>query len=75
MQNLAQLAMLKDLTQEVDKINVAVYTGIQNQPDRELLSDHRRLQFINAAETLRIELNSIVSQAGLGQLSSANMDQ
>lgn len=71
MQNLAQLAMLKDLTQEVDRINVAVYTGIQNQPDRELLSDHRRNQFINAAETLRIELNSIVSQAGLGQLSSS----
>ncbi len=75
MQNLAQLAMLKDLTQEVDKINIAIYTGIQNQPDKELLSDQRRLQFIKAAETLRIELNSIVSQAGLGQLSASNMVQ
>ncbi|OZB34748.1 MAG: hypothetical protein B7X51_00750 [Pseudomonas sp. 34-62-33] len=75
MQNLAQLAMLKDLTQEVDRINVAVYTGIQNQPDKELLSEHRRIQFIKAAETLRIELNSIISQAGLGQLSTANLVQ
>lgn len=72
MQNLAQLAMLKDISLLVDKLNVAVYTGIQNQPDREVISDLRRQQFIHAAETLRIELKSLIREAGLGVINATS---
>ena len=60
--NMAQLIALKDLTSVVNNLEVAVLTGIQNQPDQELISDLRKNQYVHATESLRAELSSLIQE-------------
>ncbi|MFL1449115.1 hypothetical protein ACI77O_12040 [Pseudomonas tritici] len=62
MRNMAQLIALKDLTNIVNKLEISVLTGIQNQPDEELLSDLRKRQFVHSVDTLKTELSSLVEE-------------
>jgi uncharacterized spore protein YtfJ len=63
--NLAQLIALKDLTLIVNNLEVAVLTGIQNQPDDEVLSDFRKKQYIHSIETLKTELSNLTGEINL----------
>lgn len=63
--NLSQLIGLKDLTLIVNNLEVAVLTGIQNQPDDQLLSDFRKKQYVHAIETLKTELANLTSEITL----------
>lgn len=60
--NLATIAMLKDLTGVVNRLEVAVLTGIQNQPDGEHISDRQIEQYAFAVATLRSELTTLRDQ-------------
>lgn len=62
MRNMAQLIALKDLTNIVSNLEVAVLTGIQNQPDDEVLSDLRKRQYVHSIDTLKAELSSLVEE-------------
>lgn len=57
--NLAQVIALKDLNAIVGSLEVAILTGIQNQPDDQLLPAFRRDQFVHAVETLKAELRAL----------------
>jgi hypothetical protein len=57
--NLAQVIALKDLNAIVGSLEVATLTGIQNQPDDQLLPAFRRDQFVHAVETLKAELRAL----------------
>lgn len=61
-QNLAQLIALKDLNNVVNTLEIAVLTGIQNQPDDQVLSDLRKRQYVHAIETLRSELDNLTQE-------------
>lgn len=63
--NLAQMIAMKDLTAIVNRMEIAVLTGIQNQPDQQLLPDFRRSQFVHAVETLKAELNVLSVEVDL----------
>lgn len=63
--NLAQLIAIKDLTAVVNKLEVGVLTGIQNQPDDQYISDLRKKQFLHAVETLNSELNAIKQEVDM----------
>jgi hypothetical protein len=63
--NLAQLIALKDLTLIVNNLEVAVLTGIQNQPDDQVLSDLRKKQYVHSIETLRTELSNLTGEINL----------
>lgn len=63
--NLSQLIALKDLTLIVNNLEVAVLTGIQNQPDDQVLSDFRKKQYVHSVETLRAELTNLTSEINL----------
>lgn len=65
--NLSQLIALKDLSSIVGRLEIAVLTGIQNQPDEQLLPDFRKKQFIHAVETLNTELSLLTEEVGLDQ--------
>lgn len=60
--NLSQLIALKDLTFIVNNLEVAVLTGIQNQPDDRVLSDLRKRQYVHSIETLKAELSSLTDE-------------
>lgn len=61
-QNLAQLIALKDLNNVVNTLEIAVLTGIQNQPDDQVLSDLRKRQYVHSVETLRSELDNLTQE-------------
>lgn len=61
-QNLAQLIALKDLNNVVNTLEIAVLTGIQNQPDDQVLSDLRKRQYVHSIESLRSELDSLTQE-------------
>lgn len=63
--NLSQLIALKDLYFIVNNLEVAVLTGIQNQPDDELLSTLRKKQYAHAIETLKAELSNLTEEINL----------
>jgi hypothetical protein len=63
--NMAQLIALKDLTSIVNRLEVAVLTGIQNQPDAELISDLRKNQYVHSTESLKAELSSLVEEVNM----------
>lgn len=65
MRNLSQLIALKDLTSIVNNLEVAVLTGMQNQPDDQVLSELRRKQYINAISTLKTELYNLTEEINL----------
>lgn len=60
--NMSQLIALKDLTNIVNNLEVAVLTGIQNQPDDEVLSDLRKKQYVHAIDSLKAELNNLTDE-------------
>lgn len=68
--NLAQLIAIKDLSAVVKKLEIAVLTGIQNQPDDVLISDLRKKQFLHAVETLNTELAVLRDEIDLDKMSS-----
>lgn len=61
-QNLAQLIALKDLNNVVNTLEIAVLTGIQNQPDDQVLSDLRKRQYVHSIESLRSELDNLTQE-------------
>lgn len=61
-QNLAQLIALKDLNNVVNTLEIAVLTGIQNQPDDQVLSDLRKRQFVHSIESLKSELDNLTQE-------------
>lgn len=63
--NLSQLIALKDLTFIVNNLEVAVLTGIQNQPDDEVISDLRKRQYIHAIQSLKAELSNLTTEIDL----------
>jgi hypothetical protein len=63
--NMAQLIALKDMTFIVNNLQIAVLTGIQNQPDDEVLSDLRKNQYVHAVETLSAELDNLTQEVNL----------
>jgi hypothetical protein len=63
--NISQLIALKDLYFIVNNLEVAVLTGIQNQPDDELLSTLRKKQYAHAIETLKAELSNLTEEINL----------
>lgn len=63
--NMSQLIALKDLTLIVNNLEVAVLTGIQNQPDDELLSDLRKKQYVHAVESLKTELANLTGEVNM----------
>lgn len=60
--NLAQLIALKDLNNVVNNLEIAVLTGIQNQPDDQVLSDLRKRQYVHSVETLKSELDNLTQE-------------
>lgn len=60
--NLAQLIALKDLNYVVNNLEISVLTGIQNQPDDEVLSDLRKKQYVHAVESLKSELDNLTQE-------------
>jgi hypothetical protein len=66
--NLAQLIAIKDLTTIVNKLEVGVLTGIQNQPDDQLISDLRKKQFLHAVDTLNSELSAIKQEVDMDRV-------
>lgn len=65
MRNMAQLIALKDLTFIVNNLEVAVLTGIQNQPDDEVLSDLRKKQYVHAIDSLKTELSNLTGEVNM----------
>ncbi len=63
--NLSQLIALKDLTFIVNNLEVAVLTGIQNQPDDEVISDLRKRQYVHATNSLKAELSNLTNEIDL----------
>ena len=63
--NMSQLIALKDLTTIVNNLEVAVLTGIQNQPDDQVLSDLRKKQFVHAIDTLKTELANLTGEVNM----------
>lgn len=63
--NMAQLIALKDLTFIVNNLEVAVLTGIQNQPDDEVLSDLRKKQYVHAIDSLKTELSNLTGEVNM----------
>lgn len=61
-QNLAQLIALKDLNNVVNTLEIAVLTGIQNQPDDQVLSDLRKRQYVHSIESLKSELDNLTQE-------------
>lgn len=60
--NMATLAAVKDMTGIVNRLEVGVMTGIQNQPSQEYVTDRQVDQYKMAITTLRSELKSISDQ-------------
>lgn len=65
--NISQLIALKDLSGIVGRLEIGVLTGIQNQPDEELLPDFRKKQYIHSIDTLKAELLKLSEQVSLDQ--------
>lgn len=63
--NMAQLIALKDLTFIVNNLEVAVLTGIQNQPDDEVLSSLRKKQYVHALKSLETELSNLTGEVNM----------
>jgi hypothetical protein len=63
--NMATIASVKDMTGIVNRLEVGVMTGIQNQPTNEYLTDRQIDQYRLAISTLRSELKSISDQIEL----------
>lgn len=63
--NMSQLIALKDLTFIVNNLEVAVLTGIQNQPDDEVLSDLRKKQYVHAIDSLKTELANLTGEVNM----------
>lgn len=63
--NISQLIALKDLTFIVNNLEVAVLTGIQNQPDDEVLSDLRKKQYVHAIDSLKTELANLTGEVNM----------
>jgi hypothetical protein len=63
--NMATIAAVKDMTGIVNRLDVGVMTGIQNQPNSEFPSDRQINQYKLALSTLRSELKSISDQIEL----------
>lgn len=63
--NMATIAAVKDLSQVVSRLEIGISTGIQNQPDSELLTDRQINQFLHSTATLRTELNALTEQINL----------
>lgn len=63
--NMSQLIALKDLTYIVNNLEVAVLTGIQNQPDDEVLSDLRKKQYVHAIDSLKTELANLTGEVNM----------
>lgn len=60
--NMATLAAVKDMTGIVNRLEVGVMTGIQNQANQEYVTDRQIDQYKMAITTLRSELQSISDQ-------------
>lgn len=65
--NMATIAAVKDMTGIVNRLDVGVMTGIQNQPSNEYLTDRQIEQYRLAISTLRSELKSVSDQIELDQ--------
>ncbi len=63
--NLSQMIALKDLTSVVNRLEVAVLTGIQNQPDQELLPELRKKQYLHAIDMLKTELRTLTDEVNM----------
>lgn len=63
--NMATLAAVKDMVGLVNRLEVGVLTGIQNQPTKEYLTDRQIEQYRLSIATLRAELDSISKQIDL----------
>jgi hypothetical protein len=66
--NLATLTAMKDMIGIVNRLDVGVLTGIQNQPTKEYLTDRQIQQYRLSIATLRAELESISKQIDLDQV-------
>lgn len=63
--NMSQLIALKELTSTVNSMEVAVLTGIQNQPDNEALTDFRKDQYIHSVQTLKAEVSNLTEEINM----------